>query len=171
MTMKINAKSINGTMYAISIDKNITVGVCKKIIADEYVKKPVNIIMVFLGKVLEETKKLSEYGIGDGSTVIIVEREKDKLSTQSTPTPAPMVVPAPAPPVPYHAEQDDDIPPLEESEFDVVDDQIRALALTIEDLEHIEQLVTMGFDRTDSIQTYMACERDINRAIDILSSN
>lgn len=165
MTMKINAKSINGTMYAISIDKNITVGACKKIIADEYVKKPVNIIMVFFGKVLEETKKLSEYGIGDGSTVIIVEREKDKSSTQPTPTPAPMVPPM------QHITEPDDMPPLEESVFEVADDQIRALELTVEDLENFEQLVAMGFDRTDVIQTYMACERDINRAIDILSSN
>lgn len=165
MSININARTISGVTYNMTINENATISQVKQILIDKHINKPSIITSVYMGRVLNDDTTLKDNGFTDGSTMILVIKDKSPTNTgkdqepQERPLPLNIIDTTPdhenvyqQPTEPWNVQLDDQIL----SDFDQ------------DDVENIEQLVTMGFDRTFSTQVYIACEKDMTDAINLL---
>lgn len=222
MAINVNAKTIDGEIFKLSVNPKITIKEYKQLLMEK-IDKPVTINVVFLGKILRDEQTIEQCNISDKATVIIVKKPLQPQIIHSTREDPHTNIHQPientnddesdetndeqnnhhtsdedsGEEINSSSDEFDDNEHLQnqiqnnlnnhfhmfgnqngefviEYEQDDENDENEGLnlpTLNNEDVVNINQMTNLGFNRNDSIQTYFACDRNVEMAVNILLGN
>lgn len=173
MSIKINFKTVTGILYTLSVDPNMTISDCKKLLTEQYLHESLSITMVYIGHILKDSQTLRSCNIGNGSTIILSLLKK--ISTPNTSInksiPMPVTIPTTPESLPALIQEG-----LRVSAFSTLFDNAAESdnlyqympELSQTDIDNLIQLKDMGFNVMECLQTYFACDQNLEMAINLL---
>ena len=185
MSIKINFKTVTGTLYTLSVDPNITIADCKKLLMEQHLHESVTITMVYIGHILKDSQTIQSCNIGNESTVILSLKKRPAIAPAIAPAPSTPTIPVsasiqgtmpittPNAPEPLTTPTQDDLRSRTfNSLFDNAEESENLYQympeLSQTDIDNLTQLKGMGFNVMECLQTYFACDQNLEMAINLL---